>query len=838
MEAVGSTVETAEASDEAFNSPESHVWNPGDLKGSGCHATSVSCAYFARHPLCNGQHPIASKNMLSPFSSFWGLHVAVPFLVVLPQENAELSSKEVHQGVKTATVDGAAIDAGTMSSPFSVPPERFLTWHEMCKILVLCGVKRHHCHEAVRQLWEYLLFLCYKGLFESDSTERGNYGGRDTTQVTDSHTCKPSGAAEDFATLVRYDTLNDVLRSHIYSGGATDKSTVVCFAELVVAASVALGNRDLGQLEEVMQAPSLSTRYTLVTAKHTFDRCIARLLINELRGQRITMIPLPRWNVTQAIVQNRRSLIVFCGGTSGCGKSTLSSLITTNICFNTLLSTDTIRQSLRRTLRREEFPELFLSTYEAHRAKGSGGNTKPRAGEERNECDPQVVIAAYEKQCEVVLRALDGILEKFICRNQVVFVEGVHLLTSYMQRKTVELQARGVLCVSFLVCITKEERHLERFRTRAKCMALSPQRNKYVSQFHHIRLIQKHLLEQAYDHLHLKIINNTNLDKSLMDVHTHLLDAIDCSTSPSWNETEAAAFGRADATRNAVASDADMHGRLAPKEEAGKSKEANCGFLHQPFADPNISGKRMLAFLLKWRSEKKRRRANNTSFYGKFHHTCHVATSLFAPAKRARSAESLTSFRLQSLCLASCSGNTSDELLVRAWRNNDTQCFYVCDSDKAMAVVDSDGYERPRWKCSPSISSGPAFPIPRHKLFQKHPQEATHAVSRKDCSLEALTAAEDPPAATVTATAAASRWGKSLRSSSADAAIEAVEGNRAAVRGNKQKRFLPRLSSPRHAAHGARGNGEKIKEEITLWDEKEEEMENGSRCEFPSLMGS
>ncbi|EKF30931.1 hypothetical protein MOQ_005239, partial [Trypanosoma cruzi marinkellei] len=704
MEAVSLTVETAAASDEASNFPDSHVWrSSGALKGSGCDATSVSVAYFIRHLLCNEQNPMTSTNMLSPFSSFWGLHVAVPFLVILPQENMEWSRKEIYQGVNMATVENATINAGVMSSPFGVPPERFLTWHEMCKILLLCGVKRHHCHEAVRQLWEYFLFLCYKSLLESESTEYGKDRGReDTNPVTDSHICKQTGAAvvEDFATLVRYDMLNDVLRSHMYYGGRMDKSTIVCFTELVIAASVALRNQDLGQLKEVMQtSPSLSTQYTLVIAKHTFDRCIARLLIHELRGQRITMIPLPRWNVTQAIVQNRKPLIVFCGGTSGCGKSTLASLITTNICFNTLLSTDTIRQSLRRTLRREEFPELFLSTYEAYRAIGGNGfgcggdcrNTTPMVvgeeEEEGNTCDPQRVITAYEKQCELVLRALDGILEKFICRNQVVVVEGVHLLTSYMQRKTVELRARGVLCVSFLVCITKEERHLERFCTRAKCMALSPQRNKYVSQFHHIRLIQKHLLEHVYDHLHLKIINNTNLDKSLMDVHTYLLDAIDCSTSHSWNETKAAAFDRTDASRHAIVSDVDMHGRPIPTQEAGTSKVRNNDSLHPPFTDPNISGKRMLAFLLKWRSEKKKRRANNTLFYGKVHHTCHMATSLFAPAKRARSAESLTSFRLQSLCIASCSGNTMNTLPLRTWRNNKTQCCDVCDSNAAAAAA-------------------------------------------------------------------------------------------------------------------------------------------------------
>jgi len=59
------------------------------------------------------------------------------------------------------------------------------------------------------------------------------------------------------------------------------------------------------------------------------------------------------------------SIIVILGGTSGTGKSTLASLLASRIGVSTL-STDSIRHILRNFLEKEDHPEIFASTYEAH----------------------------------------------------------------------------------------------------------------------------------------------------------------------------------------------------------------------------------------------------------------------------------------------------------------------------------------------------------------------------------------------------------------------------------------------------------------------------------------
>ena len=72
--------------------------------------------------------------------------------------------------------------------------------------------------------------------------------------------------------------------------------------------------------------------------------------------------------------------------------------------------------------------------------------------------------------------------------------------------------------VPFMVYISNEEKHLERFAVRAKYMTLDPEKNKYVKYIRNIRTIQDYLCKRADKHLVPKI-NNTNVDKSVAAIH-------------------------------------------------------------------------------------------------------------------------------------------------------------------------------------------------------------------------------------------------------------------------------------------------------------------------------
>ncbi|KEG11719.1 hypothetical protein DQ04_02341040 [Trypanosoma grayi] len=887
-EAGGTAAAAAAESDEPPNAAESVTCAGHPL----CHAAAAatcgaSCCLHHSMGGCPHHTVLSSRAVPSPEPP--PLHAVVPFIAILPHQCGGVSN---YEGL---SADNSGVEATAVGSggPIGISLERFLTRQEMYRTLIFCGVKRHRCPEALQQLWNYLLVLCYNSSFDC-SNGSGNCSRGRPVRAAKSGAAERSGPVPDFATVVRYAELRDVLRAGVSSSSSSGSSKEgeaappVRLEELVAAAAL----RDGGSSEQ--GAAARLPGYTLVVAKHTFDRCIAKLLGHELRGQRITVSPLPRWNVAQGIVQNRRPLVIFCGGTSGCGKSTLSSLITTHLCIDALLSTDTIRQALRRTLRRDEFPELFLSTYEAHRAVPANVPTTGAAavglterssrevGGEEEAVDPQSVIAAYEKQCEAVLRVLDGMLEKLISRNQAVVVEGVHLLTSYMHRKSAELQARGVICVPFLVCITKEQRHVERFCTRAKCMTLAPKRNKYVSHIRHIRMIQQHLLEQVYEY-NVNIVNNTNVDKSLMGIHAQLLDIMDRGAPSSWKGKIPAEVSTAATVMSSLSSLSPpcsgsggaagdvafrMHSpALASMNDVGEEKGRGCSgdAVRRSLADPNISGKRMLALLLLWRSEKKRRRAGNApstrpfALMGETRCQCCVATSLLTQATRARSAESLTSFRLQSLSTCSCVGGGNDGSPPAAASRDPAKCIGGWGADHTTVVVDGghggggddDSSRGELWRPKGTTTTFPRGPQKGiGNLFFRQRSLAMPAASwQEESSVDGTTLARGPPApikrpiiitttsaaATAVATnilpTAVSRRSRTFRSASADAAGSSGDDDEVILWGKKHRRSTKDASFHWRTVCG----GRRLAKED---EEGDAECDGDSRCEPASLVGS
>lgn len=79
--------------------------------------------------------------------------------------------------------------------------------------------------------------------------------------------------------------------------------------------------------------------------------------------------------------------------------------------------------------------------------------------------------------------------------------------------------------IPFMVYITNEDKHMERFAVRAKYMTLDPAKNKYVKYIRNIRTIQDYLCNRADKHLVPKI-NNTNVDRSVAAIHATVFSSL------------------------------------------------------------------------------------------------------------------------------------------------------------------------------------------------------------------------------------------------------------------------------------------------------------------------
>lgn len=87
------------------------------------------------------------------------------------------------------------------------------------------------------------------------------------------------------------------------------------------------------------------------------------------------------------------------------------------------------------------------------------------------------------------------------------------------------LMKKHPLIIPFMIYITNEDKHMERFAVRAKYMTLDPAKNKYVKYIRNIRTIQEYLCNRADKHLVPKI-NNTNVDRSVAAIHATVFSCL------------------------------------------------------------------------------------------------------------------------------------------------------------------------------------------------------------------------------------------------------------------------------------------------------------------------
>ncbi|XP_027102420.1 P-loop NTPase domain-containing protein LPA1 homolog 2-like isoform X2 [Coffea arabica] len=249
------------------------------------------------------------------------------------------------------------------------------------------------------------------------------------------------------------------------------------------------------------------------------------------------------------IREKKESVTVLLCGTSGCGKSTLSALLASRLGITTVISTDSIRHMMRSFVSEQENPLLWASTYHAgehldreaiaeatakKKAKNSAGILTPPLSKDDAVDGPavkkstlegnsgmvdfispkQMAIQGFKAQSEMVIDSLDRLITTWEERKESVVVEGVHLSLNFVMG----LMKKHPSIIPFMIYISNEEKHLERFAVRAKYMTLDPAKNKYVKYIRNIRTIQEYLCNRADKHLVPKI-NNTNVDKSVAAIH-------------------------------------------------------------------------------------------------------------------------------------------------------------------------------------------------------------------------------------------------------------------------------------------------------------------------------
>ena len=180
-----------------------------------------------------------------------------------------------------------------------------------------------------------------------------------------------------------------------------------------------------------------------------------------------------------------KPLVILIGGASGVGKTSLAVNLASVLDIPRVVATDDIRQIMRLTLAPELMPSIHGSSYTAW-ANMPVDNSKG--------LDP--VVAGFREQAKVVSVGVKAIISRCIEENSSVIIDGVHLLSDFVDEKD---HSRSAFMVSLCLALEDRQSYKERFAKRA---VAAPSRfvHKYLDHLEEILMIQQHIMESAADY--------------------------------------------------------------------------------------------------------------------------------------------------------------------------------------------------------------------------------------------------------------------------------------------------------------------------------------------------
>ena len=200
----------------------------------------------------------------------------------------------------------------------------------------------------------------------------------------------------------------------------------------------------------------------------------------------------------RSLRKSKKPLIILIGGASGVGTSSMAFELANRLRLKNLISTDMIREVMRKIISKELSPVIHKSSFDAHESIRTPSIR----------VDP--IIEGYISHVEVVNVGIEAIIERSIKEGISTIIEGVHIVPGFIRK---DLMDNNNIIV-FILTVDDEESHKQRFYSRCRQPWVKRSLERYMENFETIRKTQKFLVEQAKIH-DARIINNVDINETI-----------------------------------------------------------------------------------------------------------------------------------------------------------------------------------------------------------------------------------------------------------------------------------------------------------------------------------
>jgi 2-phosphoglycerate kinase len=248
------------------------------------------------------------------------------------------------------------------------------------------------------------------------------------------------------------------------------------------------------QVAETVEERLLERGQSSVASHEVVELTVA--VIDELAGDRYAE-NYRRWREVAAL---EIPIVVLIGGATGVGKSTIATQLATRLGIVRVVATDAVREVMRAVFSPELMPALHASSFEA----GDSLREPPSR---------DAVIVGFREQTAAVAVGVNALLDRAAMEGTSLIIEGAHVVPGFLDA---EAWADRVLAVPVILTVEDEDAHRSHFAARAADHA-GRSADRYLSQFEHIRRVQRYIKSQALSH-GVPVIPNYTFDRSLTAV--------------------------------------------------------------------------------------------------------------------------------------------------------------------------------------------------------------------------------------------------------------------------------------------------------------------------------
>ena len=195
---------------------------------------------------------------------------------------------------------------------------------------------------------------------------------------------------------------------------------------------------------------------------------------------------------------SKKPLIILIGGASGVGTSSMAFELANRLRLKNLISTDMIREVMRKIVSKELSPVIHKSSFDAYESI--------RAPSVR--VDP--VIEGFISHVEVVNVGIEAIIERSVKEGISTIIEGVHVVPGFIRKDLIEDNN----IIIFTLTVDDEESHKQRFYSRCRQPWVKRSLERYMDNFDTIRKTQDFLVEQANIN-NTRVINNRDINETI-----------------------------------------------------------------------------------------------------------------------------------------------------------------------------------------------------------------------------------------------------------------------------------------------------------------------------------